>query len=168
MEGGRRRDGLQEKCSRPLNMVENGAQARAFSGIDHLNKADSSCQMQAKVRDSVTVLCSGTKANAICQNSLETIKGGTPHIQMLIDHDSRQMLAHPVAHDARFAMMDFESFFIGDGGNVSGKSTHAFFEIFIARKRKIVCVARVCGTGRFRETSQAAIEPVSTEISEGR
>ena len=105
----------------------------------------------------VTVLARGAQPNAICKDSLEPVKISPPDIDMLVDHDPRQVLARPLAHDARLAMMDFQTLFQSDGRNVEGKAQNTLCEIFIAGESEIVRISRVRGAGRFRQTGQTAI-----------
>ena len=49
---------------------------------------------------------------------------------------------------------------------MNGKSLHAALELFAARKREIVGIARVFGSCRPRQSAQAAIHPIGANIRE--
>ena len=67
-------------------------------------------QMLAKMGMSFAVLASRTMAGAVRKYRLQQVEIRPPHVEALVCHQAREMLAHRLAHDARLAVVDAETF----------------------------------------------------------
>src|SRR6266478_9598174 len=106
---------------------------------------------------SVAVLLFRTQADAVGERRFEAIEIGSPDIHVLIGDQSRQVLPHALAHDARLTMMHVEAFFEQNGGDVRRESLYTPLKYITAGKREILGATRVCGAGGRRQAGQAAI-----------
>jgi hypothetical protein len=116
----------------------------------------------------IAVLALRTQARAIGEYGLETIEAGAHDIHAPVGDQTRQVLPHALAHDARLAVVHAETLFAQNGGDVRSKPLHASLECFAAGKRQIVGVARVLGASRLRQPRQPAIHPVGAEVGKRR
>src|ERR1700741_1455167 len=114
-----------------------------------------------------TVLGFGPVSNAVRERCLQTVELRASYVHPLVCNDPCQMLAHTLPHDACLAVIHSKSFLDQDGGNVNGKTLDMFFKGFVAGEGEVVGVARVFGSGRFRQASQATIHAIRTQICEG-
>src|SRR5438876_10889717 len=117
---------------------------------------------------SVAILALRTEVNTVGERGLEKIEVGADYIHAPIDDEARQVLPHALAHDARLAVMDGESFFVQNRGDMRREPLGTAIERFAARKREIVGVPRVLGANRLRQARQTAIGPVEAEICQRR
>lgn len=61
------------------------------------------------------------EAGAVGQNCIESVKVGADSVGMFVDHETGKILAHALAHDARFAVMHGEAFFSENRGHEGGE-----------------------------------------------
>lgn len=116
----------------PRNLLEESSQAQALGRIDGLYPSDPPVQVCSKAGVVRPVLTFGTQASAVVERGFEPIEIGTHDVHAMVCDQSNQALADALAHDARLAVVDVESFFHQDGRGVGGKSFYAAFKFFIA------------------------------------
>jgi hypothetical protein len=110
------------------------------------------------------VLSLRTLANAIVEGGLKPVEIGARNVGTFIRHQSRQTLPHALAHDARLAVVHGKPFFHQNDRDVRGKSLDAALELFAARKREIVGITGVFGSGRSRQSGEPAIHTIGANI----
>jgi len=133
-------------CSLPLlpsDLLEDGAQAFSFRGIDGFHKSCPALKVHSKVRMSLAVLVFWTEPHAICQNRLQTVEVASFDVGTLVGNEARKMLTYSLAHDSGLAKLDHETFFLQDGRHVRGESIHMPFEFLVPRKCEVVGVTCV-------------------------
>ena len=157
-----------------FNCVRHGSASQNRDGRPdfraHLEtgRRSSPFQVRAEVRVGLAILTCRAVADAVRKGRLQLIEVPPLNVQAPICHHTRQMLSHTLAHDARLAMMDRQTFFMQDRGGMRGESLDAAVEIVAAGERQIVGVARVLCAGAFRETAQPAIGTIQAHVGERR
>src|SRR2546422_10435211 len=99
---------------------------------------------------SVAILALRTEVNTVGERGLKKIEVGADDIHAPIDDQTRQVLPHALAHDARLAVMDGETLFVQNGGDMRREPLHTTLEGFTAGGRQIVGGAGVLGADAFR------------------
>jgi hypothetical protein len=90
----------------------------------------------------------------LVSNGLETIEAGAHDIHAPVGDQTRQVLPHALAHDARLAVVHAETLFAQNGGDVRSKPLHASLECFAAGKRQIVSRPLLTKCARLGPESQ--------------
>ncbi len=121
----------------PRDLVEDRTQSLALGRIDALYPSDPPIQVRSKVGMVRSVLSLGAKSNAVVERSLELVKTWTRHVHTFVRHQPGYALPHAAPHDARLSMVDIESLFDKNHGDLSRKSFYAAFKFFAARKREV-------------------------------
>src|SRR5215471_12758596 len=127
----------------PVDLVQQCAQTLALRRVNHLDERDTTREMGAKVGVPVAILTFRTKPNAVGENGFQTIEIGSADIQAFVGDQSRQLLSHTSAHDARLPVIHVESFLQQNRGRVQRETPGATFEILVARECQIVRVPGV-------------------------
>ncbi len=109
-------------------MLEQYAKPPALGRVNRLHESHPAVQVRPKLRMSIAILALGTETNAVGQGGLEAIEVGPYDVHPLIGDQARQMLPHAMPHDARLAVMDGESFFVQNRGDMRGEALHAALE----------------------------------------
>jgi len=151
-----------------LDLIEHSAKPHTLRRIDHLYKLYPPLQVGLKCLMSPAVLALGPVAKAIVQDRLQAIKVRPDNIDPLIRDQSSKPLSHALAHDPGFSVMHGKSFFHQHRGSMRCKSLRASLEGFIARKRKVIGIARILRARRLRESTQTAIDSIGADIGQRR
>src|ERR1700722_10681075 len=124
----------------PGYFVEDRAQASSLLGMNAFDEAQPANQVFAKMGMSVAVLVSWPMAGAVGEYRLQQIKIRPPHIEALVGHQAREVLAHRLAHNARLAMVDGEALVLQDHRSVRSETLYRAMELFAAGEGEIVRV----------------------------
>ena len=87
-------------------------------GVDSRGVGDAAGQVRAKVDMASPVLFVRPVPGAVPQDRLELIVIMPGHIDLAIDHDARDALPDPLAHDPCFRVLDGEPFLERDRGDL--------------------------------------------------
>ena len=96
--------------------------------------------MQSEVRVRFTILTIRSVPDAICKNRLQAVKIIAHNIEFFVDNNSRQILAHPLPHEACLAVMNVEPLFQKNGSSLRCKALNTALESFVSRERQVVSI----------------------------
>src|SRR5271168_691535 len=90
----------------PWDFLEDVSESFAFCGMDSFYEADSPRQVGLEGRVAFPVLAFRAVLNAVVENGFETVEVGAGDVDALIGDQASEVLAHALAHDAGFAMVN--------------------------------------------------------------
>ena len=114
------------------------------------------------------VLGGGAVAMAVVENGFELIVVGAAGVELGVEDEPGGGLTLAARHRSRFAGIDGETFFEGDGHDFDFKAGALAGKVLVTGEEQVVGVAGVASTALFGETSEAAIEAEGGEVGQGR
>ena len=110
-----------------------------------MNEAYPALKMLPEMRMTLAVLGFRTVTDAVGEYRLQQIEIGSPHIEVLVCHQPREMLAHRRSHDARLAVLNTKAFLHQDHRNKRAKAFRRMVEAVTAGESEVVRIAGVDG-----------------------
>jgi hypothetical protein len=86
---------------------------------------------------------------------------------VIVDDKPSQVLSHSPTHHSGFAVMHIEAFFHQNSCGMEREAIHSALEVFFPGECQVIRIARIFGSGGFRQGLQTAVGAVCTKVGEG-
>ena len=94
----------------PLDSVGYSAKTSALCRVDHLHKTHAALEVRAKLLMAGAILGGWTQPDAIRQRGFEAVEVSAYDVHVAVRDEPREVLPHPLPHDARLAVVHAEAF----------------------------------------------------------
>ena len=126
--------------------------------------SDPTQKMGPEVWNSGAVLFCRSMAQAVVENRLEPIVFAACDVGMPIEHDAGRLLANPLPHHSRLAMLDMESFLQANRRDMKGEPVNGSREYLASREHQVVGIACVTNSRGAGQAVKSTVEPVGAEV----